>query len=194
MACPECGHENDFWGLVDDDGVILEHYGRRCRGAAIDAATGAVTPCPFRFRFKSCGACGAENDVAARACGGCGAVLVDDDRKLRDAMALKDAHVMRVDSMALEAARDRKGRDRLEVRYFDADGQALKEWFYLGTPSDARAFHYAFTRVHLRRPELDPRIASVAEAVRVQPLFRAPTFVIARKKERYWQIREKIFT
>jgi DNA repair protein RadD len=192
VPCPACAHVNEFWGIVDEDGVILEHYGRRCRGAGLEPATGAVAQCTYRFRFKTCGACGAENDLAARACG-CGAVLVDDDRKLKDAMALKDAHVMRVDSMTLAPGRDRRGRERLEVHYFDADGQALKEWFYLGTPSDGRAFQVAFTRLHLRRPELDVPIATVADAVRYQPLFRTPTFVIARRKERWWQIREKIF-
>ena len=39
----------------------------------------------------------------------CGAVLVDTDRKLKDAMALKDAHVMRVDSMAIAASRVTRG-------------------------------------------------------------------------------------
>lgn len=193
VPCPACGHENDFWGLVDGDGDIVEHFGRRCRGASIDPDSGAVEQCSFRFRSKLCGACGAENDVAARACTRCRAVLVDDDRKLKEAMALKDAHVMRVDSMAFESTRDRKGNERLEVRYYDADGQALKEWFRMDGPSDARAFQYNFMRLHLRRPERVPRIDSVAEAVRQQPLFRTPTFVIARKKERYWQIREKIF-
>ena len=159
----------------------------------MDATTGAFTQCDFRFRFKTCRSCGAENDVAARTCSQCRAVIIDDDAKLKEAMALKDAHVMRVDSMALEETLDRKRQPRLEVSYFDADGQALKEWFHLGTPTQARAFFYAFTRLHLRRPELVPRIDSVADAVRMQALFRVPSFVIARKKERFWQIREKIF-
>lgn len=192
IPCPTCGHENDFWGLVDGDGDIIEHFGRRCRGAEVDEVSGAIVACPFRFRFKLC-TCGAENDVAARECSACGAVLVDNDRKLKDAMALKDAHVMRVDSMALERSQDRKGNVRLEVSYFDVDGQALREWFYLGSPSDARAFQYGFLRFHLRRPEVVPRIASVEDAVRQQGLFRMPAFVIARKKERFWQIREKVF-
>ena len=32
IPCPECGFENNFWGKVDDDGNITEHYGRKCRG------------------------------------------------------------------------------------------------------------------------------------------------------------------
>ncbi|MEW5849346.1 MAG: DEAD/DEAH box helicase [Myxococcota bacterium] len=193
VPCPSCGHENEFWGLVDRDGDIVEHFGRRCRGATVDPRSGAPVRCTYRFRYKNCGDCGAENDVAARACARCGAVLVDNDRKLKEAMALKDAHVMRVDSMAFERTRDRKGNERLEIRYHDVDGQALKEWFYLGTPSDARAFQYNFARMHLRRPEVPLRITSVDDVLQQQQRFRTPTYVIARRKERYWQVREKIF-
>jgi DNA repair protein RadD len=208
VPCPACGHANDFWGLVDGDGDIVEHFGRRCQGVLPDAdaaatgtgagagaaeAGGAATRCTYRFRFKVCRECEAENDVAARACNACGAVLVDDDKRLKEALALKDAHVMRVDSMAFERGRDRKGHERLEVSYYDADGQALKEWFYLGTPSDVRAFQVGFARLHLRRPERMPALPSVEAAVRARDLFRTPAFVIARKRERFWQVREKVF-
>lgn len=193
VPCPSCGHENDFWGLVDGDGDIVEHYGRRCRGASIEPTTGEITRCAYRFRFKTCGACGAENDVAARACHRCRAPLVDDDRKLRDALALKDAHVLRVDSMSLVQGRDRKGNARLEVRYFDADGQSLTEWFFLRSVSDRRAFEHNFLRLHLRRPELMPSISGVDDAVGAAPRLRQPVFVIARKTERFWRVREKVF-
>jgi DNA repair protein RadD len=193
VPCPECNHQNDFWGLVDGDGDIVEHYGRRCKGATVDPKTGAYAQCSYRFRCKLCGECSAENDIAARQCHSCGAVLVDTDRMLKDAMKLKDAHVMRVDSMMLQRSQDRKGNPRLEVSYYDADGQALKEWFYLGTPSDKRAFHYNFLRFHLRRPEIVPKITSVEDVVSQEMLFRTPAFIIARKKERWWQIREKVF-
>jgi DNA repair protein RadD len=192
VACPECGHDNEFWGLVEH-GEIVEHFGRRCQGAHLDGRSGAYVRCPFRFRYKTCGACGAENDTAARTCAACGAALVDDDRKLRDAMALKDAHVLRVDSMALERTYDRKGGERLEVRYYDADGQALKEWFRLSTPAEARAFRHNFLRLHLRRPEQLPAVASVQEALALHPALRVPAFVIARKREHWWQVREKVF-
>jgi DNA repair protein RadD len=193
VVCPACAHENEFWGLVDGDGELLEHYGRKCRGATEDARTGAVVPCGFRFRFKRCERCGEENDVAARQCGACRSVLVDDDKRLKEAMALKDAHVMRPDSMMFEKAQDKNGCDRLEVWYFDADGKHLTEYFYLNTPSDHRAFYYNFARMHLRLPERDLQVGSADDAVARQHLFRLPAFVIARKKSYYWQVREKIF-
>jgi DNA repair protein RadD len=193
VVCPSCGHTNDFWGIVDDDGEVIEHFGRRCRGAHEDPGTHAVIPCGYRFRFKRCSQCGEENDVAARICAGCRATLVDNDKKLREAMALKDAHVMRPDSMHFERGQDKQGRERLEVRYYDHDGEFLREFFYLGGAADSRAFYYNFARMHLRVPERQVAVASVGEALRLRPLFRMPLFVIARKKTHFWQIREKIF-
>lgn len=193
VPCPECGHPNDFWGLVDGAGEVVEHFGRRCQGALTHPSTGELEPCTFRFRFRSCPACGAENDIAARSCNACKAALVDDDRRLRDAMALKDAHVMRVDSMMLLRTQDKSGKDRLEVRYHDADGQALKEWFFLSTPSDVRAFEVGFLRVHLRRPEKIPAVRTMEDVLALHAQLRMPAFVIARKKERWWQVREKVF-
>jgi DNA repair protein RadD len=193
VICPLCGHENDFWGIKDADGQVIEHFGRRCRGAVEDPQTLKVIPCSFRFRFKCCEHCGAENDVAARECSDCGAVLVDTDTKLREAMALKDAHVMRPDSMHFDKTFDKKGNPRLEVRYYDLDGEFLREFFYLNGAHDAKAFYYNFMRLHLRRPEQRPAIANVDDALRSQHLFRLPLFVIARKKTYFWQIREKIF-
>jgi DNA repair protein RadD len=193
VDCPLCGFVNDFWGLVDDEGTIVEHFGRKCRGATEDPDTLRVTPCPFRFRFKTCDQCGAENDIAARVCEGCDRLLVDNDKKLREAMSLKDAHVMRPDSMVFDKTKDKRGNERLEVRYYDADGQFLREFFYLGGPSDARAFHYNFLRMHLRVPEKRVALDSPDAVLENLHLLRMPLFVIARKKQQYWQVREKIF-
>lgn len=193
VRCPLCGHENEFWGLLDDTGALVEHFGRKCRGAVEDPDTLKLIPCSFRFRFKCCDHCGAENDIAARACTSCRGVLVDTDQKLREAMALKDAHVLRPDSMNLMSSADKQGKPRLEIRYYDLDGNFLREYFYLSTPTEARAFYYNFMRMHLRIPEQSLRIASVEDALRHQHRFRIPLFVIARKKTYFWQIREKVF-
>ncbi|MBC7658929.1 MAG: DEAD/DEAH box helicase [Chitinophagaceae bacterium] len=193
VLCPECGHQNDFWGLVDPDGELIEHFGRKCKGAKEDPRTFAVLPCSFRFRFKRCGKCGEENDTAARICQGCQATLVDNDKKLKEAMALKDAHVMRPDSMQFEKTFDKKGNARIEVKYFDYDGQSLREFFYMNSPGDTRAFYYNFMRMHLKLPEKKVAIESADDVLRQQHLFRTPMFVIARKKTYFWEIREKIF-
>lgn len=193
VECPSCRHVNDFWGLVDDDGTVLEHFGRKCRGAHEDPDDGRVVSCGYRFRFKSCPRCGEENDIAAKTCSACRVALVDNDKKLREAMSLKDAHVMRPDSMLFDVTEDKQGRERLEIRYYDADGQFLREFHYFGGESSARAFYYNFSRMHLRRPELKPELRSPDDVLSNLHLFRMPLFVIARKKDYYWQIREKIF-
>ena len=32
VPCPACGFANTFWGKTDEDGKVIEHYGRRCQG------------------------------------------------------------------------------------------------------------------------------------------------------------------
>lgn len=193
VICPECGHSNDFWGIKDPDGDLVEHFGRKCRGASEDPRTLKVTPCNFRFRFKRCSSCGSENDIAARICTGCQATLVDNDKKLKEAMSLKDAHVMRPDSMQFDKTYDKKGNARIEVKYYDYDGEFLREFFYMNNPGDYRAFYYNFMRMHLRIPERKVDIRSADDVLQQKDLFRVPMFVIARKKNYYWEIREKIF-
>jgi DNA repair protein RadD len=192
VECPQCQHMNDFWGITDSDGDIIEHFGRKCQRASEDPRTGLIDPCGYRFRFKRC-TCGAENDIAARTCQVCKSILIDDDKKLRDAMALKDAYVMRPDTMTFEESFDKRGAARLEVRFYDVDGNRLTEYFYINTSSDMRAFYYNFSRIHDRLPGKRISIGSPQEAIALQGRFRLPLFVIARKQERFWRIREKVF-
>lgn len=193
VPCPDCGVVNNFWGLVDHEGQITEHFGRKCQGAFEDPHTHEIEPCGFRFRFKLCDKCGEENDIAARACNSCQYVLVDNDKKLKEAMSLKDAHVMRVDSMTFAKGQDKKGTTRLEIRYYDADAQSLREYFYLNTPEERRAFYFNFIRMHNRLPEKRLPIQSIDDVLKIQQHFRLPMFVIARKQKHYWSVREKIF-
>lgn len=193
VICPQCGVVNNFWGLKDLDGSVKEHFGRKCKGAFEDPLSQDVQECGFLFRFKRCDQCGHENDISARTCINCSHVLVDNDKKLKEAMALKDAHVMRVENMVFKKSKDKKGQDRLEIHYYDADAQVLKEYFYLGSTSDHKAFYYNFLRMHLKVPEKKLQIRSVEEALMHTESFRMPVFVIARQNKQFWNIREKIF-
>ena len=193
VPCPKCGHANEFWAIVRPDGFMEEHFGRKCRGAERDENTGELVPCGFRFRFKLCDKCGAENDVAARACAACSNQLVDDDKRLKEAMALKDAHVLRVDSMWFTEGQDRRGAARLEVSYHDVDDNRLNEYFYLDSSEARRAFFYNFTRLHARLPGEELDVKSPAEAVTRRDRFRTPTFVIARRRKRFWRVEGKVF-
>lgn len=192
VICPECGHHNDFWGIVED-GEVIEHFGRKCKGAFVDPLNNEIEACGYRFRFKRCDQCGAENDIAARVCTACQHLLVDNDTKLKEAMSLKDAHIMRPDTMTFQKGYDKKGNERVEVRYYDYDGEFLSEMFYLNSPEDARAFYFNFTRMHNRTPEKNINIKNADDVLLAEKHFRLPLFVIARKQKYFWEIREKIF-
>lgn len=159
------------------------------------AASGAYKQhqCDFRFRFKVCGDCGAENDIAARRCHGCQTLLVDADDKLKEALRLKDARVLRVSGMQLEATVNGRGLPRLKVTYHDEDGTTLAEWFALETAAQRAAFAAVFLRDHLRAPGSTWRPETPQEVIEEQRRLRHPDFVVGRKVGRHWQIREKLF-
>jgi len=39
VPCPVCDFENNFWGYATDDGEVIEHFGRKCRGATQNPTT-----------------------------------------------------------------------------------------------------------------------------------------------------------
>ncbi|MBB3190647.1 DEAD/DEAH box helicase [Halomonas cerina] len=200
VECPACGHANLYWGRRDGD-LVIEHFGRRCQGLVnVDTAEPALPgearrtrQCAFRYRFKVCEACGAENDIAARQCHGCRARLVDPDDKLREALKLRDARVLRVSGMALEATVNGRGLPRLKVIYHDEDGATLAEWFALETPAQRAAFAVAFLRDHLRAPGSRWSPCTPEEVITEQHRLRAPDFVVGRQAGRHWRVREKLF-
>lgn len=193
VPCPKCGFVNDFWGIVDEDGAVLEHFGRTCRGAHIHPDTGEVRPCGYRFRFKICTQCSAQNDISARDCRHCGRALIDADEKLKQARLSKDAHVFTPDSFELLERVDKNGNPYLQVKYYDYDANQLTELHYLNNQTALKKFHINFLRSHLRRPELDLTINSVSDAIHLEIQLRMPAFLIARKQEKFWKITEKIF-
>lgn len=193
VSCPMCEHVNDFWGIEGEDGEIVEHFGRKCRGAIQDPDSLEIIPCGFRYRYKICEDCGGENDIAARECFHCSSLLVDNDTKLKEAMGSKEAHVLRPDSMVFEKKIDANGKERLEIRYYDYDAQYLSEIFYINNEIEAKAFFYNFVRMHNKLPERNYDINTVNKAIKEKNKFRMPLFIIARKHQNFWKIREKIF-
>jgi DNA repair protein RadD len=194
VPCPECGFENDFWGIVDDDGNVIEHFGRKCRGGHVNPDTYELTPCGYRFRFKICNQCSAQNDITARDCRSCGSVLIDPDVKLKQARLSKDAHVLTPDSIEMLERFDKKGTPYLQVKYYDYDAQFVAEMHYLNNPTSLKKFTINFLRSHMRKPELKLNISSVSDAVKIQSQLRMPSFVIARKQGKFWRVTEKIFS
>lgn len=194
VPCTECGFVNDFWGIVDDDGNLLEHYGRKCRGGQTNPQNYQLTPCGYRFRFKICNQCSTENDITARECSRCASVLIDADEKLKQAKLSKDAHVLTPDSIEMFEREDKNGDAYLQVKYYDYDANALTEMHYLNNPTSLKKFSINFLRSHLRTPESKLNIRSVSDIVTIQSQLRMPAFVIARKQGKFWKITEKIFS
>ena len=193
IECPKCHFVNDFWGRTDEDGNILEHYGRKCRGGIQDPDTFEFVPCGYKFRFKVCNVCQYENDITARECSQCKNVLIDADTKLKQAKLSKNAHVMEPDSIEMLERSDKNGNSYLEVKYYDYDSNHLSEVHFLNNETSLKKFNINFLRSHLKRPERNPSLVTVDQIIKSQSLFRMPAFIIGRKQGKYWKITEKIF-
>ncbi|MGR5158024.1 DEAD/DEAH box helicase family protein [Vibrio owensii] len=198
IPCPACGFNNNFWGKLDSNGFLLEHFGRRCQGYFEDDETGEREHCGFRFRAKYCGECGADNDIAARICHECDATLVDPDKKLKEALNLKDALIFECTEMDLSVFKSSDGKSQLKVTYsgetYQGEGNALvHEFWSLNTKKQKQTFKDQFVRPHLADKHRPFEEASPTKVVANQHRFRLPQFVIARKSGRFWKLRDKIF-
>ncbi|EKO3389460.1 DEAD/DEAH box helicase [Vibrio fluvialis] len=193
IPCPACGFNNNFWGKLDNNGFLIEHYGRRCQGYFTDEETGEREHCGYRFRAKYCGECGADNDIAARICHECDATLVDPDKKLKEALNLKDALVFECLDMDLSVLKDDKGKSQLKVTYRGDNNAQVHEFWSLTTAKQKATFKERFVRPHLADKHRPFDEASPSKVVNNQHRFRPPQFVIARKVGRFWKMRDKIF-
>ncbi len=192
IPCPACGFNNNFWGKVDAAGFVIEHYGRQCQGYAEDSR-GQREHCGYRFRAKICEMCGSDNDIAARRCRQCEHILVDPDKKLREALQLKDAMIMKCVDMQLQPGKNRFGKAQLKVTYISDEGMQLHEFWQLASKAQKTLFLQKFISLHLidrHRPFTDSAPTKVANnAHRLRP----PEVIIARKSGRFWGIRDKLF-
>jgi DNA repair protein RadD len=194
IECPNCHFVNDFWGLVNLEGEVVEHYGRKCRGATQDQKTLTIIPCGHRFRYKICHHCGKENDVTASKCDYCQTTLIDADSKLKQARLSKEAYIMRPDSVQLSTRQDKNGEVYLDIRYYDYDGKHLQEMHYLNNPTAKKKFLINFLRSHLKRPEQPFLYNTPSDVLLHQNKLRMPSFIIARQNGKFWKITEKIFS
>lgn len=186
VACPVCEFPNAFWGVRDAEGRVVEHYGRRCQAFTSDDQ-GKRVRCEYRFRFKECSACSAENDIAARSCRRCSVVLVDPDEQLKQALRLKNALVLRVAGMTLEAH-----AQVLTVRYYDEDALSVSERFDFGHPPQRAAFNRVFAR-RIAQGRHPLELEDTSHALRLQGLLPVPMFVVARKVQHHYRVQQRIF-
>lgn len=186
VACPVCEFPNAFWGVCDETGHVLEHFGRRCQAYRVDDA-GQRIRCEYRFRFKECGGCGAENDIAARSCGTCTRVLVDPDERLKQALRLKNALVLRVSGMTVEAS-----AQVLTMRYLDEAAVSVSERFDFARPKQRAVWNRIFGR-RLAQGRHPLALEEVEQVLRVRGLLPVPDFVVARKMNGFYRVQERIF-
>lgn len=185
VICPGCGFANIFWGKTDEQGNLIEHFGRRCQGLLEDEETSEQ--CDYRFKFKECDHCGAENDIAARQCHQCDAPMVDPDDKLRDALNLKNAMVIRC--QALNVTQTSNGLAKFS--YFDEDGTELCDFFDLTKPKVVGLVKHLYAP----RSEVAQQIQfkDIDALCRFSEQLRCPDFVIARKHKNGWKVVDKLF-
>lgn len=79
----EYGYYVDLDGnrIQSEYGAMPAHYGRRCLGLHLQR-NGKYEQCDYRWSFKECPKCHAENDIAARYCTECKAEIIDPNKKL----------------------------------------------------------------------------------------------------------------
>ena len=187
IHCPECDFANTFWGRVDEQGHILEHFGRRCHGL-VELAHGSEQ-CQYRFKFKRCPHCDAENDIAARQCQQCHEKLLDPDDQLRNALNLKDNKVLRCSGLTTQCS---QSAETLKITYHDEEGITLSETFRFTQKKSRHLFNQLFaTRLAAATQQLT--FDSVAEVSAFLPYLPCPDFVIAKKHKQYWQVTERLF-
>lgn len=143
-SCPLCGYENTFtWHKradgheIDENGYCVDlmgervetehgpmpaHHGRRCQGYVKGARMGEVHQCNYRWTYKNCPNCDAENDIAARYCTECKGEIVDPNEKLIGQFRAKkrDPSQMQTDqvvSMEMQNGVSRSGNPTLRVDY-----------------------------------------------------------------------------
>ncbi|WP_432474329.1 DEAD/DEAH box helicase [Amphritea sp. HPY] len=186
VFCPVCEFANVFWGKTDEEGNILEHFGRRCQGVE-EQDGGRLQQCDYRFRFKECRYCNAENDIAARRCHSCGEAIIDPDDQLKAALKLKDAMVIRCAGISMS-----DNRGKLKITYFDEQGEELSEQFDMSKPNQRKVFDSIFGR-RFAQGSQPVQFNSLADVLSVANLFSHPDFVIARKSGQFWRVKERLF-
>ena len=187
VFCPECGFANSFWGIKDNAGQVIEHYGRKCQGYFEDQESDIKQDCDFRFRFKECEHCNSQNDIAARECHSCKQPMSDPDDKLKAALKLKNALVLRCAGMTTE-----QQDNILSITYYDEDGTEVKEKFNFTYPKQRHLFNREFGQ-RFAQSRMPLVFKNAEQVIEKQSGLVAPDFVVARKQKHYWQVQLKIF-
>ncbi len=184
VHCPVCDFANIFWGLTDEDGDIIEHFGRRCQG--LDDHN---QQCSFRFRARLCPDCGAENDIAARVCQSCSSTLVDPDTRLKQVLKQQHHHLFRCQDMLLTV-----DKGMLKVSYLDIEGNDYVQRFRMDTQAQIRALYALFIHTHSKTPGLKlPKINKAEDILAIADHFRHPDLILLKKGKKGWDMVQQFF-
>jgi DNA repair protein RadD len=120
----EAGYALDLDGnhVMSEFGPVPAHFGRRCMGVVQAGRRGEYERCGYRWTFKPCPHCEAENDIAARYCSECRGEIVDPNKKLKaEFKALKKDPTQRqtdiVVSMTCKPGVSQKGNKTMRVEW-----------------------------------------------------------------------------
>ena len=154
-VCPDCDHENEFSvnpdfaeSDIDENGYVLDlmgnrvqtehgpqpaHFGRRCVALHRTGSRGEYLRCTYRWTFKPCPECDAENDIAARYCVACKAEIVDPNEKLREEFIQfkRDPHNRQTDevlSMVVREGVSQKGNRTVRADFVTSH-RTFSVWF-----------------------------------------------------------------
>ncbi|WP_299005839.1 DEAD/DEAH box helicase [uncultured Shewanella sp.] len=189
VLCPICQFANIFWGIIDEDGDIIEHFGRRCQGLITKAPNQKQIQCDFRFRSKSCPQCGEENDIAAKICQHCQSTLVDPDKRLKEVLQQKHHHLFKCQTMLFEDL-----DTQLLVRYIDVDGNDFVQRFSMKTPAQIRALYAIFIHSHTRTPGMPhPKYKAPKDIIQHADNFRKPDLLLLKKNKNRWDLIDTFF-
>ena len=194
VPCPACGFTNEFWGIENDDGFVLEHYGRQCQGFKKNPnEPSKPEPCGYRFKVKFCDECGADNDIAARRCHQCDEIMVDPDKKLRDAMKLKDARISYIKDIQLTPGKNKNNKPQLKVTYLGEDDVQIHEVWPLWNKGQKQDFLTYFIAPHLMDRHRGFTDTAPSKVAAQQHRLRHPKVIISRRQGKFWNIADKLF-
>jgi len=115
--------------------------------------------------------------------------MADPDDKLRNALNLKDALVLRCSGLSVVQLKD----DLIKLTYFDEDGASCDEVYNLASKGGQFIFNKQFgKRVGHGQTPIDFKTAK--QVIKAQFDLVPPDFVIARKSKKYgWKVADKLF-
>ena len=164
--CPECKAHNKFAPVINEakhevdvngyfidlEGIRLEtefgemsaHHGRRCYGEVFNKTISKLVRCSYRWTFKPCVHCEAENDIAARYCCECKGELIDPNSKLVSDFQMKKKDPTQIQTDKVVAMRatptlSKAGNECLRVDFI-TEYRSFPVWFTMKMQSSYDAF------------------------------------------------------